>query len=368
MVSDSHLSEISANAWTDERRARWARLLDALPGELATQLRERVAEGGAPSVAIGCLRTLEVALSAGFRPVASIGESAFRCATPSGGEVALLFCTSRFLAPGVGEVGDLARLVESLTASLDRWRYTVHVRRPLPPAFGPAALSRAVQLWRLAMDRGEWRGRHAIYEDEGLSVELSVVDKPSADRPGGLLIGAAPLLAAERLALIYQDFSETLAAFEAQAASLSGSELPIIAVWVAESRWGLSRGHILELLYGRADETVAEWDGAQSKYTAWYQDERQGLFGDPGWRRIASVWCVDSQTCAAHDNPWFSRSGTRPDGATQEWSFPGRRFAKVDGVGRAVSMSWREAEGRGAEERGTEVKAAEHVARGGRTP
>ena len=48
------------------------------------------------------------------------------------------------------------------------------------------SVQRAVTLWVRAVERGDWRGRHAVYDDERMSIELTLLEAPPHETGNGM--------------------------------------------------------------------------------------------------------------------------------------------------------------------------------------
>src|SRR5688572_13584666 len=81
-----------------------------------------------------------------------------------GQSVALAACAVEFPADGAGDPEVVGRLLDAIETVMGPYEHGILLRRPVPKGFEPAPVARAVHLWRLSMDRGEWQGRQAIYD------------------------------------------------------------------------------------------------------------------------------------------------------------------------------------------------------------
>lgn len=279
-------------------------------------------DGGAAGRAL--LSGLVVAARAGARPVELLREGAAGAIVRmvDAAERPFLLATLAFAHPPheSGDPRDVERFVPALEGALGPWRFLLHFRRPLPEDFDPAEVARAVHLWRMAMDRGEWGGRHAVYEDDGVAVDLSVTD--DTNHQGGLIARVPPLPAMDRLSVVYQRIIAGLHALE----GVEGQ--PIVFALHAEPAWRMPRGHALDLLYGLLDEVVAERDGDRLRFEAVVRPTGVSLFSDPACRDVAALWWLEPGDGAirgqAHVNPWCA-AGPPP-------SFPGTSFEPLPGT------------------------------------
>jgi len=229
---------------------------------------------------------------------------------------------------GWGDTADVRRLRGAIEAALGEWTFVIHLRKPVPVGFDPEPVARAVHLWRLAIERGDWQGRHAIYEDDWVAVDLSVVRR-QGERLGRWLVAVPPLQASDRLTLVYQRLLARIHAVEE-----AGHRGPVIFAPSAEPQWALSRGAILDVLYGIPDRVSADKDGFRAVFRA----SGLSLFSDQACRNVQAVWWLEGDdalqqwTGIAHENPWAEHPVA--------CSFPGRRFASNAVHGPAVELSW----------------------------
>ncbi len=277
----------------------------------------------------------------GARPEAIEASGALRVATPEG---------SLLLAPLVlqterhprGRPEVVHRLIRALEQGFAGRRFALAIRRPVAPDFDPEAVSRAVQLWLMAVDRGEWRGRHAIYDDDHVAVELTLLDAVPTEPGRALTFLVGPSSSLERLGVLDGHL-------QAIARLHLDSGLPLVGVLVGDPRWGIARGYAGQLLYGTPDEVRGQC-GEGASLRAAYLHEGFSLFADAQFRRLAALWWLEPMPGDplgvqgfAHENPWALAAGQVP-------SFPGARFARVaqpDGVQRRGDRAWMAWVGRG---------------------
>lgn len=278
---------------------------------------------------------------AGCRVTDVLGDDLFRCEDARGGPHA--FAAHSFTTPAY-EGGDRAaveNLVQALEGAFGDWRFALHLRRPLEPGFDPSSVARAVHLWRLAMDRGDWRGRHAVYDDESVSLDLTVTTRRKSGAAGGPMVRVPPMPGPERLARVVQRLEATTLALDD-----IDRDLPLVVLLYAEPAWRLPRGTVKEVLYGAADRTVATSGPEGTSFRAWYRPSGTSLFSDVAYRSISALWWLEGAPGApfvdgwAHENPWCEHAGRVP-------VFPGVRFAPdeaLDGqrlpLQRPIAMAW----------------------------
>lgn len=280
------------------------------------------------------LGALALAESAGAKAVEPLTGDVMRMIDPDGRPVAL--ATLAFAQPEheAGAPDDVQRLISALESALGRWPFLLYLRRAVPAGFDPKAVAQAVQLWKMALERGDWRGSHAVYEDDDIAIELSVTPPLPEDQPAKVLVAVPPLNASDRLAIVYRRLLAVTRAIDAVAPGM-----PIVPVLVVEPRWRLPRGHVLEALYGLADRIETDANG----YRAVYRPSGLSLFSDSACRKVAAIWwaeCASGDPLAmrswAHESPWCS--------PMPRLNFPGPRFEverAETGLG-AVVMRWSE--------------------------
>jgi hypothetical protein len=232
-----------------------------------------------------------------------------------------------------GHATDVKRLLDAIESALGRWQFMVHVRRAVPAGFDPEAVARAVHMWRIALDRGDWKGRHAVYEDDDVGLDLTVLSQIPGEGVGGAVAIVPPLPASDRVSAVYRRVIEAVHGLE----EVEG-DLPWVAVVVASPKWRLPRGTVCDLLYGLPDRVHATNERGAIRHEAAYHPTGMSVFSDPACRRLHGLWWLELSGTAlrgqAHENPWAI-------GELQS-VFPGPRFAVVargDAKGNA-ELAW----------------------------
>lgn len=253
------------------------------------------------------VRACAIAVSAGARITGFAAPDVVEIER-DGGPMRIVVLANTFSPHPMGTPRDVARLVDAIAGSLGEWRFMVHIKRTLPAGFDPEPVARAVSMWRTAMDRGEWSGKHAVYEDELVAIELTVTDKRDSGGPIGV-VGLLP--APDRLLGVYDDVRTRVDA-------LSGN-VPFIVAASAEPAWSVPRGCLIDLLYGTPDLI----DVSDAGWVAVFARRHPALLGD---KRISAVWWIEGDAAGlafhaqAFESPW------RPPVVT----FPGTRYSSVD--------------------------------------
>lgn len=236
--------------------------------------------------------------------------------------------------PG-GDPAVIERLRDALDGVMGQRRYLFHIRQLLPADLDPEPVARAVHLWLMAIERGDWQGRHAVYEDDGISLEISLTGEtaPVNGRPSMLWV--RPLVGMDRASTVAQDISTLLFDLEDEA----DPELPLVVVLAAAPGWGLSRGNMLQALYGLPDLVCSGPDTSEASFA----QAEHGLFADPMSRRLCALWWVEEGQEAdtlrgwATDNPWCDEPHSAP-------VFSGRRLlarVRPDGLGLGpATLAW----------------------------
>ncbi|MCA9492679.1 MAG: hypothetical protein KC621_22250, partial [Myxococcales bacterium] len=204
-----------------------------------------------------------------------------------------------------GEPEDVARLMRALDAAFASRRYILWIRRPVPAGLDVEPIRRAVQLWLSGLDRGERVESHAVYEDDDVAIDLTVLDGTGSGR----LLTVPPLGALERLARVDASIVEAATRSEETV-----GDCPLIVVLSADARWLVSRGYVQQLLYGTPDMVLTErttGDDPSLGYEASFTANGRSLFSDPACRRVSAVWWIEPQeaTTLGHqlrvlENPW----------------------------------------------------------------
>ncbi len=204
-------------------------------------------------------------------------------------------------------------LSDAVAGVLGGRRFHLHVRRALPIEFDPAPVVRAVSLWLGAIERGDWQGLNAVYDDGPVSVEISLFDKePVASRPSGRLL-LRPQATIEQLSTLDEAIMEA-------GLNVGGfGQPPVVCVVLGGSR--PPRGYVQQFLYGTADWTSVV-DGVRRVGVT---SGGRSVFADPAVHGVGSVVWWDTPP-RLWVNPWSRFGGFSP---------PGRycRFAPGEDVG-----------------------------------
>jgi len=310
---------------SESLRARVEQALNWAPKPVAEALRERLTSTEARDLFLGRALLWGACLAGQAGAVARevLEDGSLRMASDDG-EFLLAPLVFHMDPHPRGEPEAMQRLRRTLEQSFAGRRFAVAVRRAVQPDFDAEAVARAVHLWILAVERGEWRGRHAIYDDEKVSVELTLLDAQRVEPGHGLTFLVGPSSSLERLAVIDGHL-------QGIGRQHIDSGLPMVGLLVGEPRWGIARGYAAQLLYGTPDEVRAVSNAAEHQHRAAYLDEGFSLFADVQFRRLAALWWLEPApddplgvVGHAHENPWAEQVQAVPH-------FPGSRFSRVEG-------------------------------------
>jgi len=246
---------------------------------------------------------------------------------------ALAYSTERFPS---GAPGDVKRLTDLLDGTFQGRQYALYLRRPVPHGFNPGAVSRAVQLWLAAIDRGEWKGRHAIYEDDEVALELTLV-KQHTPNAAGRVMTVGPVTALERLAKV-----DGMVVDLAQRHGSAHPDLPLVVALAAQPAWRVPRGYVEQLLYGTADWTTATATPKGRAYSARFEANGRSLFSDAVCRTLSALWWIEAEgpdplafRAWGHDNPWCDHPERIPSVDIPRFVVRG----EPDGKGRVLTWS-----------------------------
>jgi hypothetical protein len=236
--------------------------------------------------------------------------------------------------PG-GRLDDVQRMLSALDSVFVRRRYALWVRRQLPSNVDVEPVRRAVHLWLAALDRGDRTESHAVYEDDDLALDLTLVPNAPGRRPDAAerVVTVMPLPSLERLAAVDGRVVEA-----ASRAEESSGNLPLVCVAAADRPWRISRGYLQQLVYGTADKVETTHDGGPRGYKAEFTATGRSMFSDPACRRVCEiVWVEGGGTPFDYSsftlqNPWaqpLPALRVRPDTFVVR-SEPGSRRATLE--------------------------------------
>jgi hypothetical protein len=278
------------------------------------------------------LRAVALAGTAGARVTGTVGSDIVRMVMPDGREFGLVLVEQAVEEHHAGRPEDVEALINGLSAAFIDHRYVLYIKHPVPAGLDTSNITRAVRLWQSAIAEGEWQGRHAVYEDDSVSIELTLAG-PREDGQDPLVLMVGPVQALERLTALDARLVELVEQHARQAPGL-----PLVYAVGCTGASKPSRGYLEQLLYGTADwvhASSSEWS-----YTAGFTHTGRSLFGDAACVAVTSLWWLEPEPSGlgfrstALDNPWSEDQLVVP--------IAGRRFQVVpgeDGQDGAV-LSW----------------------------
>ncbi|MBN2797657.1 MAG: hypothetical protein JXX28_00775 [Deltaproteobacteria bacterium] len=274
--------------------------------------------------------------TAGFRPLVPMKGGFFRMLGPEGAQCLLGAVALSFPEHEGGAPAERARLEETLDQAMGDRAYVLHIRRPLPDGVDAEPVGRAVRLWLQAIDRGEWYGQNAIYEGEGVDLEITLTGSRVGEGRRARVFTQGPVVGLDRLRQLYEGIS----AVSEECAGLD-ERLPTVLVIGAEPRWTLTQGHVLQTLYGLPAQVDSGPDGTSSYYTG----EGHAFFADPENQHIGGLWWVQGRAPGAlephawsHLNPWSVTPESVP--RFPGWAFTPRGVGTTREGLTSIEMSW----------------------------
>lgn len=328
-----------ADARAASVKERLERAVEKLPPDVRDEVLDAITDPGRNGWARAALAGLTMAHTAGARPVGMAAPGCIRMEDAGGEAWALGVLGFEVEEHPAGAPSDVQRLTVALDQTFGQRRYVLYLRRAVPAGFDPGPIARAVHLWLGAIDRGEWQGQHAVYEDQDVALELILTgDKGKAGRNRLFTVG--PITALERLAGVDAQLVRQAVTYQDDVA-----DLPLTCVLGATQPWRMPRGYVEQLLYGTADFVQAT-GGPNPGYRAGFSANGRSLFSDPACRNLTSLWWVEPAGSPlafrawAQDNPWTAFPDRIP-------AVDGRRFTVVarDEVGargrKSMVLAWR---------------------------
>jgi hypothetical protein len=247
---------------------------------------------------------LMLAISAGARPIAMGTDDLVELVGSRGDRFGLLPVLFSLPRHKWGAPEDVRRVLDTLDATFGDRRYLLYLRRPIPDGVEAGPIRRAVSLWLSAIDRGERGERHAIYEDEDLAVDLTLLDQGEGS---GRVLTVGPVTTLEWLSII-----DSRVVDAATRSEESLGDLPLVMVLAANRPWTLPRGYVQQLLYGTPDRVHAEHSGDRTLYEATITPNGRSLFSDRACHAVAALWWVEPSAtedplavaARTYENPW----------------------------------------------------------------
>lgn len=317
--------EADASLWPGalarDGQARLEQIVAPLPAEVRDALVSALVDPERNDWARAAVMGLRLAATAGAVAVGMATDDLVEMTAARGERFGLVPLGFRLPAHPWGPPADVRRLLDVLDGTFGERRYLLYLRRPVPAGLDPGPICRAVQLWLGAIDRGERAEKHAVYEDDDVAIDLTVLEPAPGD--GGRLLTIGPVTTLERLGAVDARMVEAATRSEE-----SIGDLPLVMALAADLPWRLPRGYVQQLLYGTPDRVDAT-TGAEPTYEAELTPNGRSLFSDPACRAVAAMWWLEpadplepfGYRSRVYENPWAARPPALP--------VAGPRFAPV---------------------------------------
>jgi hypothetical protein len=226
----------------------------------------------------------------------------------------------------------LERLRTSLGRVRSDLRFSVFIRRWLPPEFDPEPVRRAVDLWLQEVESGRWEGDFATYEDVGVSMEFSLSGERAAPEQSPVVQLLGPFLTGRSV----QRLEHTMVRRLDQHLLGGADDTPLVVVAVANRPWSLSRGYLREFLYGKPAWTKTGSQGDSGWEACLTADPEPCLFKDPLYSSVGGVMMLERDpleplklTGRTYANPFSSAPLQK---AHQPFPFLGETRREGEGV------------------------------------
>jgi hypothetical protein len=300
--------EADASLWPGplgpECRARLRATLAALPEDVRDAVVSALIDPERNDWGRAAFLGITLAVRAGAKPTAMGNDDLVELVLPRGDRFGLQPLLFSLPAHRWGEPSDVRRLLDALDATFGERRYLLYLRRPIPVGIDPGPIRRAVHLWLSAIDRGERAERHAVYEDDNVAIDLTVLEGAAG---GGRVLTVGPVTTLERLSAVDARLVDAATRSEE-----SLGDLPLGMVLAANRPWRMPRGYVQQLLYGTPDRISASHAPGHTTYEAAITPNGRSLFSDPTCRSVAALWWLEpsepedplTTTACVYENPW----------------------------------------------------------------
>ena len=308
--------ESDASRWPgplgEDARARLHAALAMLPEDVREAVLAALLDPERNDWGRAALLGLMLAIAAGARPVGMGTDDLVELVGSRGDRFGLLPVLFSLPRHRWGAPEDVRRVLDTLDATFGDRRYLLYLRRPIPGGVEPGPIRKAVSLWLSAIDRGERGERHAIYEDDELAVDLTLLDQGDG---AGRVLTVGPVTTLEWLSVIDSRLVDAATRSEE-----SLGDLPLVMVLAANGPWLLPRGYVQQLLYGTPDRVRAEHAGDQTLYEATITPNGRSLFSDRACRAVAALWWIEPSNpddplavaARTYENPWAANAPRVP--------------------------------------------------------
>ena len=301
--------EADASLWPGplaaEARAELGAALAPLPVDVRSALLSAMVDPVRNDWSRAAWTGLALAATAGAVPTGLATDDLIEMRDARGERFGLQPLGFRLPASPWGPPADVERVLSALDLTFAHRRYVLYLRRPIPAGIDASPIARAVTLWLAQVDRGDRAEMHAVYEDDDVAIDLTVIDARAPGETGGRVLTVGPVASLERLGEVDARLTEAASQSEESVGSL-----PLVMALAADRPWGLSRGFVQQLLFGTPDRVSVGADGPGS-YEAAFTPNGRSLFSDPACRTIAGLWWLASTpgqplgwTSRVYENPW----------------------------------------------------------------
>ena len=287
------------------------------------------------------LGVLELAAGLGWTPREWLDRDRLRFDGPMGRTWVVGIATVGVATSAETQDARKRALQSALDVAFGHRRYGLWLRQSLDAELDGGAISKAVTLWLSAIDRGEWSGVHAVYEDVGISFELVLLEGEREQTDGACFL-VNPLGSLDRVNAVGGQLVELVSRH-----GQTHGDVPLVVAIGGQHEWRVSDGFARQLLFGTPD-----WVRSVQRHTEYaFPAESRALFADPVMGALSTVWWICPTgpgvldfTTHSHENPWCLRyEGPEP--------IPGPRFCAVGlgegSRGRSVTvMAWENAGGK----------------------
>ena len=208
------------------------------------------------------------------------------------------------------DTASVTRLKGALSRVRSDLRFSVFVRRWLPPRFDAEPIRQAVDLWLQEVEAGRWEGQFATYEDEGIQLEFSLSGRRAESDQSPVVMVLGPFTTGRSVQRLEANIVRRLDHYRMSAIG----EQPVLLASVANRPWELSRGYVHELLYGKSrwvetsPGSAADWKACMSL------DREPCVFKDPLYRPVTGMLMLERDplnptglTGRAYSNPFNQR-------------------------------------------------------------
>ncbi len=240
-----------------------------------------------------------------------------RASHPDGGEsnvIVLGFIHAQ--RPEFDQAG-VRKLVRALERVATTLRFSIYVRRWLPPEFDPEPVRRAVELWLRECEEGAWEGTQAAYEDDGVALEFTLMGQEVKDGQSPVAMAAGPFVASRVMQALERRVVRELDRYRLG----SQGDQPVLVVAVADQPWQLSRGYMREFLMGKprfiSSEThdVRDSSSAVSWEAGLSREREPCLFKDSVYQSVQGLLLMERTgrdplevAGRAYSNPYARKS------------------------------------------------------------